>query len=174
MQLDLFDSPVAAVTPERSLSIPEIRVATVRDSYVNERSATPKNSEEMAALARAIIMSAPWFDPDKECVVVFCLNTKQRVIAHSLVSLGTLTASLCHPREVLRPVIAHASAGFVVAHTHPSGCVDSSVADQHVTRKLREASRAVDIPFFDHLILGDKRFDPAGRSYYSFKEAGLL
>ena len=174
MQLALFDMPFTSERPRGTVSLPEIRVATVRECFVSGLAVAPKNTEEMAALTRAIITSAAWFDPDKECVVVFCLNSRHRVVGHSLVSLGTLTASLASPREVLRPVIAHASAGFVLVHNHPSGSVNPSVADTHVTRRVRDAARAVEISFLDHLILGDKRFDEAGRGYYSFKDAGLL
>lgn len=174
MQLVLFDSPVSIERVPRTASLPEIRVATIRECFVGECNVAPKNPEEMAALTRTVITSAPWYDPDKECVVVFCLNAAQRMIAHNLVSIGTLTTALCMPREVLRPVIAHAAAGFVIVHTHPSGSVECSAADIFVTRRLREAARAVEIPFIDHLILGDRRFDPSGRGYYSFKDAGIL
>jgi len=59
-------------------------------------------------------------------------------------------------------------------HNHPSGDPAPSSADIQVTRRLREAAAAVDIELADHLILGAKSSDPAGRGYYSFREAGLL
>ncbi|HRJ48868.1 MAG TPA: JAB domain-containing protein, partial [Opitutaceae bacterium] len=62
----------------------------------------------------------------------------------------------------------------VCAHNHPSGDPAPSAADVQITRLLREAARTVDIQLLDHVILGRPEADPAGRGYYSFREAGVL
>jgi DNA repair protein RadC len=105
---------------------------------------------------------------------VLCLNRKNRLIKCVEVTSGTATGSLVHPREVFRPAIREAATAVICAHNHPSGDPAPSSADLQVTRRLREAALAVDIEMTDHLIVGTRGGDPAGRGYYSFREAGLL
>jgi DNA repair protein RadC len=103
-----------------------------------------------------------------------CLNRKNRLIKCVEVTSGTATGSLVHPREVFRSAIREAATTVICVHNHPSGDPAPSSADIQVTRRLREAAAAVDIDLADHLILGNKTADPAGRGFYSFREAGLL
>ncbi len=105
---------------------------------------------------------------------ILCLNRKNRLIKRVEVTSGTATGSLVHPREVFRPAIREAATAVICVHNHPSGDPAPSSADLQVTRRLREAAVAVDIELLDHLILGTKAGDPAGRGFYSFREAGLL
>jgi len=105
---------------------------------------------------------------------VLCLNRKNRLIKRVEVTSGTATGSLVHPREVFRPAIREAATAVICVHNHPSGDPAPSSADLQVTRRLREAAVAVDIELTDHLILGTPAADPAGRGFYSFREAGLL
>jgi DNA repair protein RadC len=105
---------------------------------------------------------------------VLCLNRRNRLRKRVEVSSGTATAALAHPREVFRSAIREAAAAVVCAHNHPSGDPSPSAADIQLTRQLREASAAVDIPLLDHVIIGRRGADPLGRGYYSFREAGLL
>jgi len=105
---------------------------------------------------------------------VLCLNRKNRLIKCVEVTSGTATGSLVHPREVFRSAIREAATTVICVHNHPSGDPAPSSADIQVTRRLREAATAVDIELTDHLILGNKVSDPAGRGYYSFRDAGLL
>ena len=105
---------------------------------------------------------------------VLCLNRKNRLIKCVEVTSGTATGSLVHPREVFRSAIREAATTVICVHNHPSGDPAPSSADVQVTRRLREAASAIDIELADHLILGTAAGDPAGRGYYSFREAGLL
>ena len=105
---------------------------------------------------------------------VLCLNRKNRLIKRVEVTSGTATGSLVHPREVFRPAIREAATAVICVHNHPSGDPAPSSADLQVTRRLREAALAIDIELIDHVILGTPAGDPAGRGYYSFREAGLL
>jgi len=105
---------------------------------------------------------------------VLCLNRKNHLIKRVEVTSGTATGSLVHPREVFRSAIREAATAVICVHNHPSGDPAPSSADIQVTRRLREAAVAVDIELADHLIVGNKAADPAGRGYYSFREAGLL
>ena len=108
----------------------------------------------------------------KEQVVVAILDTRLRHIGTEIVSIGTVSESSAHPREVLRPVITRGGSNFVLIHNHPSGDPSPSRADQIITQTLIEAAKLMKIVMLDHLIIGR----PAeGRpAYYSFREAGLV
>lgn len=105
---------------------------------------------------------------------VLCLNRKNRLLKRVEVTSGTATAALAHPREVFRAAVRESASCIICAHNHPSGDPAPSAPDMHVTRQLREAARAVDIELLDHVIVGVSAYDPAGKGYFSFREAGLL
>jgi DNA repair protein RadC len=105
---------------------------------------------------------------------VLCLNRKNRLLKRVEVTSGTATSALAHPREVFRTAVRESAAAIVCAHNHPSGDPAPSAADLQVTRLLREAARAVDIPLLDHVIVGRPGADPTGRGYFSFRDAGML
>ena len=105
---------------------------------------------------------------------VLSLNRRNRLRKRVEVSSGTATAALAHPREVFRSAIRESAAAVICAHNHPSGDPAPSAADIQLTRQLREAAAAVDIPLLDHVIIGRRGADPLGRGYYSFREVGLL
>jgi DNA repair protein RadC len=111
---------------------------------------------------------------DVEKFWVLCLNRRNRLRKRVEVTSGIATSALAHPREVFRSAIREAAAAVVCAHNHPSGDPSPSAADIQLTRQLREAAAAVDIPLLDHVIIGRRGADPLGRGYYSFREAGLL
>jgi DNA repair protein RadC len=103
---------------------------------------------------------------DRENFVVVLLNTKNEVIETPTVSIGTLGASLVHPREVFKPAIRASAASVILAHNHPSGKVEPSREDREVTRRLGEAAGVLGIEMLDHVIVGD--------GYFSMKEHGML
>lgn len=105
---------------------------------------------------------------------VLCLNRKNRLLKRVEVTSGTATSALAHPREVFRAAIREGATAVICAHNHPSGDPAPSAADLQITRQLRDAAKAVDIELLDHVILGRAAADPAGRGYYSFREAGLI
>lgn len=104
---------------------------------------------------------------DREHFVALLLNTKNRVIGSPTVSIGTLSSSLVHPREVFKTAIKAGAASIVLVHNHPSGDTNPSREDREVTRRLVETGELVGIEVLDHVILG-------GTSSYSLKEHGLL
>jgi DNA repair protein RadC len=105
---------------------------------------------------------------------VLCLNRKNRLIKCAEITSGTATSALAHPREVFREAVRASATAIIAAHNHPSGDPAPSSADVHVTRQLREAARTIDIALLDHVIVGSASADPAGRGYYSFREAGVI
>jgi DNA repair protein RadC len=105
---------------------------------------------------------------------VLCLNRKNRLIKQVEISSGTATSTLAHPREVFREAIRHGATAVLCAHNHPSGDPAPSAADMQVTRQLREAANAVDIPLIDHVVIGSPGADPTGLGYFSFRLAGMI
>ena len=99
----------------------------------------------------------------KEQFVVILLNNKNKVIGTEVVSEGSLSSSIVHPREVFTPAILHHAAAIMVAHNHPSGDPKPSIEDEEVTRLLLRSGKVLGIPMIDHVIIGDG-------NYYSFLE----
>jgi len=98
---------------------------------------------------------------------VMLLDQKQRVIRSTILSTGTIESSVSHPRDVFRVAMLGSASRVVVFHNHPSGDPAPSASDQLVTRRLAMAGELMGMDLMDHVIL-------AGRTYYSFKRAGLL
>ena len=130
---------------------------------------TPEKSYE---LWKQIVATQPDHEPEKECLVVFLLNTRLAPFAWHRVSLGTCSDTSAHPREILRPAIAGNAYGFVLMHNHPSGDPSPSSADGTITRKIIAAAELMHIRFLDHIIIGTPA--PGRSPYYSFREAGLI
>jgi DNA repair protein RadC len=86
------------------------------------------------------------------------LNAYQRVIHDEVISIGTLDASLIHPREVFKPAIEYGAAAVILAHNHPSGSVKPSKADLDITNQLVAASQIIGISLLDHVIIARNRF----------------
>lgn len=103
----------------------------------------------------------------KEQFVVILLNNKNKVIGTEVVSEGSLSSSIVHPREVYAPAILHHAAAIMVAHNHPSGDPKPSTEDAEVTRVLVRSGKVLSIPMIDHVIIGDG-------NYYSFLENEAL
>lgn len=103
----------------------------------------------------------------KEHFICMFLNTKNQVTAIETLSIGSLNASIVHPREVFRSAIQRSSASIICVHNHPSGDPTPSDEDKLVTSRLVEAGEIVGIEVLDHLIIGDQ-------SYVSLKQQGLM
>ncbi len=95
------------------------------------------------------------------------LNTRNRLLARETISVGSLNASIVHPREVFEPALRLGAASVVVVHNHPSGETDPSEDDLCITRRLAEAGEILGITLLDHVIV-------AGPGYTSLKEEGRL
>ncbi|MEN6627705.1 MAG: DNA repair protein RadC [Candidatus Sumerlaeia bacterium] len=103
----------------------------------------------------------------QEHFVIVLLDSKNRVIRDHIVSKGSLTGSMAHPREVFQQAIRHAASGVILMHNHPSGDAQPSREDKDVTGRLKEAGDILGIRVLDHIILG-------ADDYYSFKDEGDL
>jgi len=113
-------------------------------------------------------------DPTVEWFYAILLDSKNHPIGRQVVSRGTASSTLVHPREVFKAAIIAGATGMIAAHNHPSGDPSPSAADIQVTRRLREAGGLLEIPIKDHVVVGQRETDPLGVGYYSFNEKGLL
>ena len=101
-------------------------------------------------------------DLKKESFVVLCLDGRNRLLMKETVSIGTLNASLVHPREVFKPAIEVSAASVIIVHNHPSGDPEPSREDIKVSNQIIEAGEILGIPVIDHVVIGDRA--------YSFKD----
>ena len=93
---------------------------------------------------------------DREQFVVVLLDGKNQVLGFNVVSVGTLTAALVHPREVFKASILASAAAIILLHNHPSGDPEPSAEDKAITERLRQVGDLVGIRVLDHVILGDE------------------
>lgn len=107
---------------------------------------------------------------DKEAFVVAFLNTKNRIIDHEVVSVGTINSSIVHPREVFRNAIINKANSVILCHNHPSGDLTPSTEDINITRRLKETGNLLGIKVLDHLIINGINQNEV----YSFKAKGVL
>jgi len=99
---------------------------------------------------------------DKEHFMILHLDSKSRVIKDEIISIGTLNASLVHPREVFKSAIKESANAIVLVHNHPSGDYTPSQEDKEITERLFEAGEVLNIKVLDHVIIGKD-------GYWSFK-----
>lgn len=95
----------------------------------------------------------------QERFAVLLLDVKNRPIGTQVISIGSATETIAHPREVFREAIRQGATRLIVGHNHPSGEVDPSSQDIALTRQLLQAAQLLDIPLLDHLILGHAQFN---------------
>ncbi|MCT4562811.1 MAG: DNA repair protein RadC [Maledivibacter sp.] len=104
---------------------------------------------------------------EKEHFKVIFLNTKNEIIAYETISIGSLNASIVHPREVFNRAIKKSSASIILLHNHPSGNPEPSKEDINITKRLIKAGEIIGIDVLDHIIIGDG-------NYFSLKENSLI
>jgi len=104
-------------------------------------------------------------DYHKEHFYIIALNSRNQSIAE--VSVGSLNASIVHPREVFAEAIKNKAASVVFAHNHPSGDPEPSEDDLVLTKRLVESGKILGIEVFDHIIVAKDEF-------FSFKDKGII
>jgi len=139
-----------------------VRIALVRET--SDRSLPKTYARTPSDIARLVHDIA---DKDREHFVVVLLNTKNRVLGIDQVSIGTLDASLVHPREVFKAAILANAASVVVCHNHPSGDPTPSAEDIRISKSLKHAGEIVSISVLDHVIV-------TVDSHLSLREEGLF
>lgn len=149
---------------------PLVRCMLVRDSgrrLSGPLEANPEARPVSEPSAVAALLRAMFPGLDREQFVCVMVNARQQVIGVNVVSVGTLTASLVHPRECFKPAILANAAAVIVAHNHPSGQVQPSPEDRETTSRLVRAGRLLGIEVLDHVIWTEA-------AHFSFRSEGLL
>lgn len=103
----------------------------------------------------------------KEFFIAMLLDGKNRLMREVSISIGCLSSSIVHPREVFNPVIRDSAAAVILVHNHPSGDPTPSKEDRDITKRLKEVGELVGVKVLDHVIIGDGR-------YMSFADEGML
>ena len=146
--------------PGNSYAVPRYRVTLVRDGR-----ATMPAAPLLTSVGAADVLRPVFADVDREQFLVCGLDAKHGIIGVNVVSMGSLTMSIVHPREVFKPLILMNAAAWICAHNHPSGDPTPSQEDRQLTTRLRQGAELLGITLLDHLILTDAR-------YYSFADQG--
>ena len=132
--------------------IPNLKIQLVRDGsslYNTNAISCPEDAAEIASKFFEDMSS------DREIFAVMLLNTKNHVVGINVVSIGSLTASVVHPREVFKAACLANAASIILTHNPPSGDPAPSKEDISITARLVQAGRLMDIPVLDHIIIGD-------------------
>jgi DNA repair protein RadC len=145
--------------------VPSYKVMLVRDSgesvKMTGKKSVIKSPADMADMFKSYLDGV-----DREHFVIAMLDRKGNVLWLNTVSIGSVSSSVVHPREVFKPAIIMGASSIILCHNHPSGDTAPSREDIDVTKKLVEGGKILNIEILDHAIVGD--------SYYSMKERGLM
>ncbi|MCM3625512.1 DNA repair protein RadC [Brevibacillus borstelensis] len=144
------------------------RVSIVRIKMVRESSILYPQRRVRIARDVVELFSKYLDETDREQFFLLCLNTKNEPTAIHTVSIGSLDASIVHPREVFKTAILSNSASVICAHNHPSGDPTPSREDVQVTKTLQQAGELLGITVLDHIIVGTEG------AYVSLKEGGYM
>lgn len=133
---------------------------------LSERAArTLEKVEGPEDVARYVIPSLRF--EQKEHFLAMFLDIRNRILALATISVGSLTSSIAHPREVFREAIRYSAAGVILVHNHPSGDPTPSREDIQLTKQMMKAGEIMGIPVLDHVVV-------AGDNFLSLKEANCL
>ncbi len=170
-QMNLFNqdqqvmSTTTASTKKKQCSgIPIYKVSLVREGKMHCYDTSIRSSSNVSEMLHRYLA-----DVDREHFVVLLLNRKNQVIGLHTVSIGSVTASIVHPREVYKVAILANATAIICGHNHPSGDPAPSQEDRALTSRLVEAGEILGIEVLDHIIVGD-----GSQRYFSFADEGLL
>lgn len=139
-----------------------ISIRQVKDKTIDYGDIRLTSPQEVFKLAKFFMEEA-----DREMMIVIALDTRKKPNSISVVSIGTISASLVHPREVFKSAILSNAASIILVHNHPSGECSPSQEDTLLTERIKSAGELMGIELVDHLVLGDA-------SFFSYKAEGRL
>lgn len=151
---DVTYKQLAAVTGMGAAKITEILAAL----ELSKRYLLPGDQPIIDSPEKAVEQLADIRDKKQEYFVCLTLDGANRLIAKRIITIGTLTASLVHPREVFADAISDRAASIIVAHNHPSGSLEPSDADRQVTERLTHAGKLLGLVLVDHIIVTKTSF----------------
>ncbi|PKE65705.1 DNA repair protein RadC [Macrococcoides caseolyticum] len=145
---------------KKKINIVSIQMVKEKVMWYSERKVS--SPENAAKIMREFVGSS-----DREVFIVLSLNTKNEPTHIEKVSVGSLNASIIHPREVFKSAILSNAANIILGHNHPSGHPQPSYEDIEATKRLYEVGKLIGIDVLDHIIFTDD-------SFISLKESGHL
>ena len=137
----------------------------IQEPVVNQKVTGPESIYKIAT----DYYKAKELDPTKEHCICAVLSRSHEILGFNLVSTGSVSASIVHPREVFKPAISLSASAIILIHQHPSGELLESRQDIEITKTIQEAGEILDIPLLDHLIISFQK-----KSYKSLREAGHM
>ncbi|MBX3150372.1 hypothetical protein KF728_09510 [Candidatus Obscuribacterales bacterium] len=138
----------AKLKKQLSYMVPQLKLVLIREEFEETQAIrTPSD------IARYV---EPLRHLPEENFVSFHLDAKNNIIGYQVVSQGTLTASLVHPREVFKSAFLSNANSIIVAHNHPAGSLTASAEDLETTRQLLKAGKLLGVPVVDHIIVSFK------------------
>ncbi|WP_312888591.1 JAB domain-containing protein [Clostridium bowmanii] len=147
-------------TPAKRINIVSIKMVREATILYNIRKIT--SPADAVELGKKILENS-----DREHLWLLCLDTKNQPVALNEVSVGSLSCSIVHPREVFKAAILSNAASIILFHNHPSGDPSASNEDIKITTRLKECGEILGVPLIDHIIIGNEK-------YCSLKEKGIL
>jgi DNA repair protein RadC len=142
--------------------IPVQRISLVRDGSLTSERNKFANAKDVFEFCKVLHAGA-----DREMFHVLLLDGKNKLIGVNLVSQGSLSESVVHPREVFKAAILSNCSAIIGIHNHPSGDPLPSEEDKRCTTRLAAAGKVLGIPLLDHVVCGESE-------YFSFADAGLM
>lgn len=143
--------------PAKRVNVVSLKV--VKESSVLYETRKITNPYDAYRLAKNFLI-----DSDREKFIVVCLDTKNHPINIQLVSIGSLSSAIVHPREVFKVAMLSNASSIICFHNHPSGNINPSGEDESITNRLKECGEILGIGLVGHIIVGDND------TYFSFKE----
>lgn len=166
-------SKLSAITQEElidSKGLEHTKIITLKAALELGRRAAGSFNDSLPVLDSVKATAAQLVDlrgKQKEHFLALYLNARRQLVHKETISIGSLTETLAHPREVFEPAIRHLASSVILAHNHPSKNMEVSEADMKLTKKRIQSGAILDIEVLDHIII-------TGDGYISFKEKGLL
>jgi len=141
--------------------IPQVELSMVREIKISGQKYNSSEEVARSEFARSLLKS------DREKFICMHLNIKNQIISFEIVSTGSLTSSIVHPREVYKGAILSNSVSVIFMHNHPSGDPEPSIDDIEITKRLEKAGEILGINVLDHIIV-------ASGGFYSFRQHNLI
>ncbi len=165
-QLGFFQHDIPTTTPkqEKCFGIPIYKITLVREGKMPWGDTRMRNSAMVSDILHKYLEGV-----DREHLCVVLMNQKNEIVGVSTVSIGSLTASVAHPREIFKVAILANCTSLIIVHNHPSGDPQPSKEDRALTARLLEAGKILGIPLVDSIIIGD-----GNEKYFSFADENML
>lgn len=158
---DFIYGKTPVVGPGQNPRLPKYRISLVRESSFQYEGSLTSSTYVFEAMKKF------YQDVDREMLVVLTLDSKNKPIGMNIVSVGSLSSSIAHPREIMKMAVLQNAAAIIIVHNHPSGNPMPSVEDEEMTKRLMQAGAILGIRVLDSIVVGETDF-------YSFQDMGRM